>query len=740
MNNEEFYGVLFDKDEHTNFVRVINDKETGASPVGNWTMPYCKFFCINPLIKGKSRKDIHVHKYRNFLFEMDKIALEEQIPIFKAAKMPFTTAVFSGGKSYHFVLSLETPLTERVQYDAIWKACAAVLKKFGGEADPSTKNPTRLSRMPGVLRDNGQEQTLKRVGKRIPNQILFDWLEANEVNWQDFIPKISTNPTTTTSDVEDKLKLEWVLNYKMPNQKYEDKNRNHYQFVLARHLKNTGLDKASVINLILSHCGEIKDNYSAIDSAFSPGYDNDEKIYVPSKKERAEYFKAKLKEEEQETAAANKKAIQQKKIDAFDPEKRPPILPDIEVEPGEGIHRYITVGTDYFKIDVEENRLIPWNSSMFEKIYGNGVMPPKAYDDFAYNPDYLSPLHEVIAYGNLRQYRNYFQKPFWNAETNDWGTIETVLRGAFKDQFDLILKYAAVSLLWPKQPLPIIVFIGEENTGKSGVIKIFQLLLGERNCKTIKSKQFESDFEGHLQYIQLLVIEEAGNWKDPTAVAAEFKRLATETGMIWVNPKFGRQKEVPFYGKFMLTSNDLSPVKLEGAATRFWIIEMNELKKEDEITGYLNKIKAEVGAFANHLINVVGPTLAHPSTKPERMYFSPEEYWTPAKDFMKEFSKSDLYFELQEIFDEFFSAYEDQEACWFDLASLKEKLKGEAKDKAIKAILKKEWGIDTRTEQVLKVDSLRFYHKIAIDVFNVPEFPKRKARWFCLEKSKFTKK
>ena len=147
-----------------------------------------------------------------------------------------------------------------------------------------------------------------------------------------------------------------------------------------------------------------------------------------------------------------------------------------------------------------------------------------------------------------------------------------------------------------------------------------------------------------------------------------------------------------------------------------------------------------MGAFAEHLINVVGPTLPNPDAKTERMYFSPEEFWTPAKDFMKEFSKSDLYFELQEIFDEFFITYEDQDVCWFDLSSLKPLMKGEAKDKAIKAILKKEWAIDTRTESVLRPDSLRFYHKIVATVFNHPEIPKRKAKWFCLEKSKFMKK
>lgn len=57
------------------------------------------------------------------------------------------------------------------------------------------------------FRDNGQEQTLKAVTKRIPNEDLFAWLESHDVNWQDFIPKVNTNPNSTTSDVEDKLKL-----------------------------------------------------------------------------------------------------------------------------------------------------------------------------------------------------------------------------------------------------------------------------------------------------------------------------------------------------------------------------------------------------------------------------------------------------------------------------------------------------------------------------------------------------
>lgn len=737
MNNNKFYEVLFNEGENTNFVGV-KDGPSMSSSVLNWVSPGYRYFCKNPLKSGKKRSNLWIEKYRNFLFEMDKIPLEEQIPIFEKSGMPYSTVVFSGSKSYHYIVSLTEEIEDRVKYEAVWKAVEKVFSSIGAILDPLVKNPSGLSRMPGAIRDNGVEQTLIEVKERVPTEVFLKWIEDNGVNWEDFVPKFSPQTEQIFSSADEKMKLEWILKYKMSKLKYEEGNRNNYQHVLARGLKNTGLSKPTAYELIKLHCGEIIDNGGPIDSAFSSLYDNDEKIYVPSMVERRDYYKKIEKAEADDIARQHRKALMQMKIDTYNPDKRPPILPETEVEPGEGIHRYIMVGTDYFKIDVEENRLIPWNASVFEKVYGKGVLPPKCYDAFSYSPDYLSPLQQVLDLGSLGQYRNYFQKPLWTPVSNDWGDIKNVLQGAFKDQFDLILKYCAVSLVWPKQPLPIIVFVGEENTGKSGVIKIFQMLLGEKNCKTIKSKQFESDFEGHLQYVQLIVIEEAGNWKDPTTVAAEFKRLATERGNIWVNPKFGRQIEVPFYGKFMLTSNDISPVRLEGAATRFWIIEMDELK--NEITNYFNKIKDQMGAFAHYLLTEIAPTLVHPDEKVERMYFSPEEFWTPAKDFMKEFSKSDLYFELQEIFDEFFITYEDQDVCWFDLSSLKPKMKGEAKDKAIKAILKKEWGIDSRTESVLRPDSLRFYHKIAVDVFNIPEIPKRKSKWFCLEKSRFLKK
>jgi hypothetical protein len=751
---EDFFNLLFDEGEYTNFAG-LPDAPSMSMSILNWVSPGYRYFSLNPIKQGKSRSNANVAKFRNLLFETDKIDLESQQDLFNKSGLPYSTCVFSGRRSYHYIVSLDKPFEDRIKYQAVWLACQKVLNGSGLNLDPSVEKPSGLTRKPGAVNQKTEQiQTLVDVKTRRSQEELFKWLESNGVNWEDFVPKFKpADPFITVSSATAKMKLDWVLKYKMGKQEFTEGNRNLYQFVLARALKNAGVDKFEASELIKSHCGFLHDNGNSIDSAFSPKYDSDEKIYVPTLEERREFYRQKeatekksLKEE-QKTEKENikiqhQKAITALKMGAYDATQRPPIGEEREVENTEGIHRYITVGKDYFKIDPERNELIPWSASLFEKVYGSGMLPPKAYDNFDYEPNYLLPLKQIVDCGSRGQYRNHFQKPVYKCKEGAWPTIEQALRNAFKDQYELALKYAAIQIVYPKQKLPIIVLVGDEGVGKSGLIKIFQIMLGEGNCKTIKSKQFESDFEGHLHNIQLLIIEEAGNWKDPKAVSDEFKRLATEMGKITVNPKYGRQVEVPFYGKFMLSSNDLSPLKLEGEATRFWVLEMTKIK--NSVSDYYAKIESEIGAFTWHLINVVAKDLEPPSARKERLYFKPEEYHTTAKDFLKEMSKSDLHLEIIEIFQDFFDKYDDD--CAFDLVSLEEKIEmggrftnQQIKQSEIKAVLAKEWGIKSRLALCQREDSLTFSNTAIQSIFNIPVLPKRKSRWFILEKSKFNK-
>lgn len=121
------------------------------------------FYSINAIKANSSRLDANVTSYRNFLLELDNIPLAQQISLVRD-RLPITSIVYSGGKSYHFIISLTEPLPDETAY----RRTARGLMEAVPEADRTTKNPSRLSRLPGVLRpDTGNYQELIYLGSRI---------------------------------------------------------------------------------------------------------------------------------------------------------------------------------------------------------------------------------------------------------------------------------------------------------------------------------------------------------------------------------------------------------------------------------------------------------------------------------------------------------------------------------------------------------------------------------------------
>lgn len=140
------------------------------------------FFCINELYPDRDnnptkdwhdpsaprRADANVATFRNFLLEIDDMPLDDQIAYVKS-RVPVSTIVYSGGSSYHFIISLEEPLPDYETY-MHW---ARRLLMLVPKADKMCKNPSRLSRLPGRLRlDTGKMQKLMFVGERVNNMHL----------------------------------------------------------------------------------------------------------------------------------------------------------------------------------------------------------------------------------------------------------------------------------------------------------------------------------------------------------------------------------------------------------------------------------------------------------------------------------------------------------------------------------------------------------------------------------------
>jgi RecA-family ATPase len=110
--------------------------------VGGWIR-------MNPL-DGNGCMDANVTAYRHTLIEADDQDLGQQLALINELGLPCSAIVHSGGKSIHAIVRVDAPdLQEyRRRVDKLHEVC----KKAGLKADPANRNPSRLSRLPGVMR------------------------------------------------------------------------------------------------------------------------------------------------------------------------------------------------------------------------------------------------------------------------------------------------------------------------------------------------------------------------------------------------------------------------------------------------------------------------------------------------------------------------------------------------------------------------------------------------------------
>lgn len=118
---------------------------------------------FNPL-DGKGVKNENVTDYRYALVESDTVAVEKQNAIIRELELPVAALVYSGGKSVHAIVKIEAGSYEeyRKRVNYLYDVC----KKNGLVIDTQNRNPSRLSRMPGIMR-NGKKQFLMdtNIGK-----------------------------------------------------------------------------------------------------------------------------------------------------------------------------------------------------------------------------------------------------------------------------------------------------------------------------------------------------------------------------------------------------------------------------------------------------------------------------------------------------------------------------------------------------------------------------------------------
>lgn len=154
--------------------KVIGDYEEKS---GAWIR-------FNPL-DGNGVSNNNVTDLRYALVESDNLEIEKQKKLMEELKLPIAIMVYSGAKSVHAIVRINA-ITEqeyREKVDYLYEVC----EKNGLSIDKQNKNQSRLSRMPGVMR-NGKKQFI--IAENIGCASFEEWknyIEESQDNFPDII-------------------------------------------------------------------------------------------------------------------------------------------------------------------------------------------------------------------------------------------------------------------------------------------------------------------------------------------------------------------------------------------------------------------------------------------------------------------------------------------------------------------------------------------------------------------------
>jgi hypothetical protein len=670
----KFYSTLFDIGEGIGFQNAPFDKSTNdfkyrKNRVVKWNGTIedynfdFQFYCINPIhptldnnptdsekhSRNKPRiTQENVTSIRNFAIEFDECTVQEQGERLKLSKLPYSAIIYSGGKSLHTPIALEDPISKD-EFEAKYECIKRILLKFDLKLDTQCKNINRLTRAPNEINTKTEKkQTLVVVNGRIKNSELDAWLEANGEDWT-LIKKYQ--PVTVTYSGEG-----------------DGTEETRYKDALSR-MSEYGIDSRQPWFYQLA-CRCLENGLSAdyikhkLSIEFS-SYDE------PGRRDAAVDNASKY-------AKITPRTINEPKvITDTTPEIDLSFLDDVEVKrerisvPYENnINHYAWIGSDIYLI-YPDGKMEKYNIGGFKARFPSKEitvsMIPRKFAGFGYKPDYFND-------GPIENNKyNQFKLPSCQIEKGEWPMTKILLKHIFGDQFELGLEYYWVKRHRPTQPLPALCLLGDEDAGKSTIGNHQQMCFA--NSKKINSSALERDENSYVKDCQDIIVEESSSRgvsrnSNPQAIVDKIKDMVTSTGgTIPCKILYENANEVNYYGKVMLFTNDITPLKMDGEATRFWV---RKIAKPEKHVDFLRKLEDEVGHFLWYLDNEFKPSRYYSK---ERLWFNPAEYWTIEKETAKDASSSPRYRKIKDIFIEWFDDNEDEEFCYFDTKSLQYALK-----------------------------------------------------------------
>jgi hypothetical protein len=325
----------------------------------------------------------------------------------------------------------------------------------------------------------------------------------------------------------------------------------------------------------------------------------------------------------------------------------------------------------------------------------------KKYEGFCHVPSHTN--YQKVVKGFFNEYFEVTHKP---KEGENYETILNFLKHIFGIKIDFALDYLQLLYTKPTQRLPILLLESKERgTGKSTFGNLIKLLFQD-NCAKIGNSELESDFNAVWAKRLAIIVDETS--LDKKTVMQMLKRFSTETGKITVNEKNKAQKQIDFWGKFVLISNEEGKaLPIEKGETRFAVIkvqsfEEKSIRENPNIEADFNR---EIPYFINFLLN---RKLFHPELG--RMYFSFEVYNTPQlqKYYGNDYSPTAKA--IKDLLADSFKYFEEENILKYSVSNICDELENRFKNlnrSKVKESLKEEFGLSEQKKNRYKYHSFK---------------------------------
>ncbi len=384
---------------------------------------------------------------------------------------------------------------------------------------------------------------------------------------------------------------------------------------------------------------------------------------------------------------------------------------------------YLRVGTSYYKLVQAptiaghfNEILVHWNIETIRQDHGKDYLSkvPK-YDGFTCIPSHIDFKQEHQGF-----YNTYSPLPAVLKE-GECHTSMGFIEHIFGKHYELGLDYLQLLFTKPVQVLPILCLVSKErSTGKSTYLKWLKAIF-DNNLTYLTNDSFSSQFNADWANKLLICIDEVLFNKEE--LTERIKYLST-TNINKLEAKGKDKREVEFFGKFILCSNNEDNfIKIDGNETRFWVLKIPVLKKEE--TNFLHQLISEIPAFLFHL-----QQRALSSQHTTRMWFTPKQIMTAALKRLVRNNRNRVEKELATILLGAMEQFDSNEIdlCPLDALQLLNRTRIKTDLTQLRKLLKRDWKLENK-------DNSLSYQKLVIWQDASMQLLDAKGRYFTVEKS-----